>query len=198
MPPICTHVDHVRITQLPESVDGCVDCLAMGSLWLHLRICLECGHVGCCDDSPNRHATAHARRDEPPDHPLARAGRGLVLVLRRRGRHAHPGRARDDAHPAVAAARVSGATAGRLPRPVPGACAPRSGRSARPATRGTRCPCRRGGRPSTRRRSIARASSSDRARCRSCCSGRVSGSTGDGSWRSCKASRCEAARRRLS
>ncbi len=41
----------------------------MGSLWLHLRICLECGHVGCCDDSPNRHATAHARASE---HPLIR------------------------------------------------------------------------------------------------------------------------------
>jgi uncharacterized UBP type Zn finger protein len=70
MPPICTHVDQVRITQLPESVDGCVDCLAMGSLWLHLRICLECGHVGCCDDSPNRHATAHARSTS---HPIIRS-----------------------------------------------------------------------------------------------------------------------------
>src|SRR3954452_18532981 len=58
---ICTHVDHVRVTQLPEAVDGCADCLAMGSLWLHLRICLECGHVGCCDDSPTKHATAHAQ-----------------------------------------------------------------------------------------------------------------------------------------
>ena len=64
MPPICTHVDHVRITQLPESVDGCVDCLATGSLWLHLRICLECGHVGCCDSSPGKHATVHARESE--------------------------------------------------------------------------------------------------------------------------------------
>ena len=72
--------------ELPEAVDGCEDCLATGGLWLHLRICLECGHVGCCDDSPNRHATAHARRHGAPDHPLARARRGLVLVLRRRGR----------------------------------------------------------------------------------------------------------------
>ena len=95
------------ITELPESVDGCVDCLAMGGLWLHLRICLECGHVGCCDDSPNRHATAHAPRDGPPDHPLARARRGLVLVLRRRGRDADPGRPRPDAHTAVSAPRVS-------------------------------------------------------------------------------------------
>ena len=56
----CTHLDEVRIMQLPESVDGCEDCLRMGSPWLHLRICLDCGHVGCCDDSPNRHARAHS------------------------------------------------------------------------------------------------------------------------------------------
>ena len=59
--PICTHLDTVNVTQLPYEVDGCEDCLAIGGLWLHLRICLECGHVGCCDDSPNRHATAHHR-----------------------------------------------------------------------------------------------------------------------------------------
>ncbi len=55
----CTHLDTIEITELPDAVDGCEDCLAMGGKWLHLRICLECGHVGCCDDSPNRHATAH-------------------------------------------------------------------------------------------------------------------------------------------
>jgi hypothetical protein len=56
----CSHLDRIHVTQLPESVDGCEDCLAAGTKWLHLRICLECGHVGCCDDSPNRHASAHA------------------------------------------------------------------------------------------------------------------------------------------
>lgn len=56
----CTHLDRIRITELPPAVDGCTDCLAIGSPWLHLRICLECGYVGCCDDSPHRHATAHA------------------------------------------------------------------------------------------------------------------------------------------
>ena len=70
MPPSCSHLDHVRVTQLPESVEGCEDCLASGSSWLHLRICLECGHVGCCDDSPNRHATAHATAS---GHPLIRS-----------------------------------------------------------------------------------------------------------------------------
>jgi Zn-finger in ubiquitin-hydrolases and other protein len=68
--PACTHLDHVHVTQLPESVDGCEDCLKIGGLWLHLRICLECGHVGCCDDSPNRHASAHAHTSE---HPIIRS-----------------------------------------------------------------------------------------------------------------------------
>jgi uncharacterized UBP type Zn finger protein len=66
----CTHLDHVLITELPEAVDGCAECLASGGRWLHLRICLECGNVGCCDDSPNRHASAHARGSE---HPLIRS-----------------------------------------------------------------------------------------------------------------------------
>ncbi len=66
----CTHLDHVHITQLPESVDGCQECLATGGKWLHLRICLECGNVGCCDDSPNRHATAHANETS---HPIIRS-----------------------------------------------------------------------------------------------------------------------------
>ena len=57
----CTHLDSVKVTDLPDAVDGCEDCLATGGQWLHLRICLECGHVGCCDSSPNQHASAHAR-----------------------------------------------------------------------------------------------------------------------------------------
>jgi len=57
----CTHLDEVKVLQLPESVAGCEDCLRDGGVWLHLRICLGCGHVGCCDDSPNRHASAHHR-----------------------------------------------------------------------------------------------------------------------------------------
>lgn len=68
--PTCTHLDHVHVTQLPTAVDGCVDCLATGGRWLHLRICLECGHVACCDDSPNRHATAHAHQT---GHPIIRS-----------------------------------------------------------------------------------------------------------------------------
>jgi Zn-finger in ubiquitin-hydrolases and other protein len=66
----CAHLDHVLVTQLPDSVEGCEECLASGGSWLHLRICLECGKVGCCDDSPNRHATAHA---EGSGHPIIRS-----------------------------------------------------------------------------------------------------------------------------
>ena len=66
----CTHLDHVHVTQLPEAVDGCEECLREGAGWVHLRICLECGHVGCCDSSPNRHASAHAAERE---HPIMRS-----------------------------------------------------------------------------------------------------------------------------
>jgi uncharacterized UBP type Zn finger protein len=66
----CTHLNTIEITELPESVEGCEECLAHGGVWLHLRICLACGHVGCCDDSPGRHATGHARAD---GHPLIRS-----------------------------------------------------------------------------------------------------------------------------
>ena len=66
----CTHLDRIEVFELPESTDGCEECLATGGKWLHLRICLECGHVGCCDDSPNKHATAHALATE---HPIVRS-----------------------------------------------------------------------------------------------------------------------------
>ena len=68
--PTCTHIDHVLITQLPDEVAGCEDCLATGGVWLHLRICLACGHVGCCDDSPARHASAHHAQS---GHPIIRS-----------------------------------------------------------------------------------------------------------------------------
>jgi uncharacterized UBP type Zn finger protein len=58
------------VTELPDSVEGCEECLKGGDPWFHLRICLECGQVGCCDSSPNRHASAHA---EKTGHPLIRS-----------------------------------------------------------------------------------------------------------------------------
>ena len=66
----CTHLEHVHVTELPESVDGCEECLSAGDGWVHLRICLECGKVGCCDSSPNKHASAHARAS---GHPIIRS-----------------------------------------------------------------------------------------------------------------------------
>ena len=67
---VCTHLDQIAVRELPASVDGCEDCLRTGGKWLHLRICLICGHVACCDNSPNRHATAHAHATS---HPIIRS-----------------------------------------------------------------------------------------------------------------------------
>src|SRR5687768_17647151 len=50
------------IRPVTPSAEGCEDCLRIGSTWLHLRLCLTCGHVGCCDSSPNRHARHHNRK----------------------------------------------------------------------------------------------------------------------------------------
>jgi len=66
----CSHLEHVKILELPESVEGCEECLATGGSWVHLRICLECGKVGCCDSSPGRHASAHAAES---GHPIIRS-----------------------------------------------------------------------------------------------------------------------------
>ena len=54
------------MTADPPEGRACVDCLREGSRWVHLRLCLDCGHVGCCDSSPRRHATAHFRETEHP------------------------------------------------------------------------------------------------------------------------------------
>ena len=53
----CTHL--ATIHHVKPSADGCEECLKTGDEWVHLRMCLECGHVGCCDSSKNRHATKH-------------------------------------------------------------------------------------------------------------------------------------------
>jgi hypothetical protein len=55
----CGHLD--RVADVEPSGQGCADCLATGGRWVHLRVCMTCGKVGCCDSSPNRHASAHAR-----------------------------------------------------------------------------------------------------------------------------------------
>jgi uncharacterized UBP type Zn finger protein len=68
--PRCTHLDQVRVLDPSPGASGCPECLAIGSSWVHLRMCQTCGQIGCCDDSPNRHATAHHRAT---GHPIIRS-----------------------------------------------------------------------------------------------------------------------------
>ena len=62
----CTHLETSRPPVEPDSADGCSDCLREGTRWVHLRECLDCGHVACCDSSPRQHATAHFRSSGHP------------------------------------------------------------------------------------------------------------------------------------
>jgi uncharacterized UBP type Zn finger protein len=57
MPDTCTHLDQIHVTS--STAAGCEDCLAVGDTWFHLRLCVGCGRVGCCDNSKNQHATKH-------------------------------------------------------------------------------------------------------------------------------------------
>ena len=62
--------DFEDLSPVTPSGDGCKECLEMGDSWVHLRVCLECGHVGCCDSSKNKHATKHFHASE---HPVVRS-----------------------------------------------------------------------------------------------------------------------------
>jgi hypothetical protein len=64
----CGHLDHVK--HVHAKTRGCEECLKMGDSWVHLRLCMECGHVGCCDDSKNKHATKHFHHEK---HPIMRS-----------------------------------------------------------------------------------------------------------------------------
>jgi uncharacterized UBP type Zn finger protein len=64
MPPTCTHTDQIQ--GVTPSSQGCEDCLKMGGQWVHLRLCMTCGHVGCCDSSPNKHARKHFEQVKHP------------------------------------------------------------------------------------------------------------------------------------
>ena len=69
--PFCGSVimicDHLRgLEPVPPRAQGCEECMRTGLLWVHLRLCLTCGHVGCCDSSPGRHATKHFHRTGHP------------------------------------------------------------------------------------------------------------------------------------
>jgi uncharacterized UBP type Zn finger protein len=62
--PTCAHVSEIR--DVSAKTRGCEECLASGGQWVHLRLCLSCGHVGCCDSSPGRHATRHYQASHHP------------------------------------------------------------------------------------------------------------------------------------
>ena len=66
----CAHVTALGAEPEPSTTNGCEDCLKLGTSWVHLRLCLTCGHVGCCDSSPQRHATAHFKET---GHPVIRS-----------------------------------------------------------------------------------------------------------------------------
>jgi hypothetical protein len=65
----CTHLDAIHEI-VPHTLAGCEDCLKIGSTWVHLRLCMTCGHVGCCDSSPHRHARQHSHHQH---HPIVRS-----------------------------------------------------------------------------------------------------------------------------
>jgi uncharacterized UBP type Zn finger protein len=60
----CTHI--VEIQDVRPASDGCAKCIVMGDAWVSLRLCLTCGHVGCCDDSKNKHASKHYQETKHP------------------------------------------------------------------------------------------------------------------------------------
>ena len=70
MAEVCSHLDQIQVTDLPDEIAGCEECLKIGGKWMHLRSCMVCGKIGCCDNSPNRHATEHFEKE---GHPLIRS-----------------------------------------------------------------------------------------------------------------------------
>lgn len=70
MPDTCTHLETIEHPEGPGEAEACGACVALGSTWVHLRRCTACGAVGCCDSSPNRHATAHFAET---GHPIIRS-----------------------------------------------------------------------------------------------------------------------------
>ena len=62
----CGHAGGIKIHHVKRPANGCEECLKIGGSWVHLRECLECGKIGCCDSSPNRHATKHFHATKHP------------------------------------------------------------------------------------------------------------------------------------
>ncbi len=68
MPQLCTHLNQIKVKQTTTHV--CEECVKSGDMWVHLRMCMICGNVGCCDSSKNKHATKHFHKSK---HPLMRS-----------------------------------------------------------------------------------------------------------------------------
>jgi uncharacterized UBP type Zn finger protein len=66
----CTHLDTIEVAEVPDDVAGCEECLRDGGTWVHLRMCQQCRHIGCCDNSPGKHATGHY---ESTKHPIIKS-----------------------------------------------------------------------------------------------------------------------------
>ena len=64
----CEHIEHIK--NVKAKVRACEECIKMGDTWVHLRLCMNCGHVGCCDSSKNKHATKHFHTTK---HPIVRS-----------------------------------------------------------------------------------------------------------------------------
>jgi uncharacterized UBP type Zn finger protein len=74
----CPHASAVKIHQVERPAAGCEECLRTGGHWVHLRVCLTCGHVGCCDSSPGRHATYHFHQTHHPVMTSAEPGESWI------------------------------------------------------------------------------------------------------------------------
>ncbi len=78
---VCQHLDQIQ--EVTPSANGCEECLAIGDRWVHLRECLICGHVGCCDSSKNKHATKHFHTTNHPivkSLNLVKTGNGAISI----------------------------------------------------------------------------------------------------------------------
>jgi uncharacterized UBP type Zn finger protein len=78
---LCRHFEQVNQGIKPRTPNVCEECLQIGSGWVHLRLCLSCGHIGCCDSSPNKHVTKHFHQTKHPIIKSFQPGENLGMVL---------------------------------------------------------------------------------------------------------------------
>jgi hypothetical protein len=78
---VCVHLEQINQNIQPNTPNGCEECLQTGSRWVHLRLCLTCGHIGCCDSSPNKHGTKVFPNKWPSCYKIFSAWRRLEMML---------------------------------------------------------------------------------------------------------------------